>query len=938
MKRMKISTLATAVSLALYGGQAVYAGCSAIPGNLATPFVAGPLNPNNGFPEFVTDSSGTSLELCIDATPGIPAGVICATDPVIAGNLLSEQIGFGAEAFWWLAQNDVLNTAGPLGTTDVIVVMAAEAAFLPDVAEGNQFPFTRLRVRLDVPAPGVYTLTHPFGTEEFTVDTVGAGQEVRTSFDIAMTADTQNQGCVAPWLEWDPAESIPPVGFIGDGATPHTVTGGPNGNVVSLSATDLAGNPLDLGNGPGAAISTNLFTVVGKLYDGVLATPMVVDRTTYERDAAAVTGQVDVFATAATGASVTFSGGPNLPAGSIPLIDDPLDPRVSDPVSSLFYNSALLTPDATVIPATVSVDASLVDPATDGTHLLRRVTDLVTIAEAQYNIVDSTLTVLATSSDAILNSGLTVAEYGVPVPADILTAAPPATVNVTSAAGGTHELQVTVVESAPPVANDDAATTDEDTPLIGFDIVANDTDADGINATSVIITSSATNGLLLNNGDGTVRYIPNANFNGSDSFTYTVRDNLGLLSNLATGTITVIAVNDPPVANNDTAATEGTIPVTIAVLDNDSDVDIASNGDVLSVSVTTPPANGSAVANTDNTVTYTANAGYSGVDTFVYTVTDNASATDAATVTVNVAPAGNVAPVAVDDTFSVAEDSGANILNVLVNDTDTDGDNLSVISVTQPAAATGSVINNGTSVSYTPPSNFNGSTSFSYAISDGNGHTATANVNVTVTPVNDSPVAIGDTASTTAGTPVVINVLNNDIDVDGDTLMITAVTTPANGTAVANANNTITYTSTVDFAGGVVTFDYTVSDGNGGSATAQVGVNVTAVAGAVDLDITSLRTTGRVRGAGQTVTVSLAVRLITTVSENRPATIVGVTAGATEVYRQTLQVNDAPGRGSTTFNFPNYITNGNEGTITWTATLVDDDPDIDQATDTTLVR
>ena len=525
------------------------------------------------------------------------------------------------------------------------------------------------------------------------------------------------------------------------------------------------------------------------------------------------------------------------------------------------------------------------------------------------------------------------AGLGTPIPAEIVTAAPPATVSVTSAVGGTDEAHVTVVDNTPPLAVDDVATTAEDVPVT-VDVVANDVDTDGINPASVTILGVPTSGLAINNIDGTISYIPSQNFNGSDSLTYRVADNTGVQSNVATVNITVTPVNDAPVANDDAANTEGTIPVTIDVLANDTDID----GDTLSVSAVVQPASGIVVINADNTVTYTANAGFTGTDTFSYTASDGNGGTDTGAVTVLVAPAGNVAPVATDDTFTVNEDSGTSLLDVLGNDSDPDGDTLTVTAVTQPAPGTGSVINNGTSVSYTPPLNFHGSTSFSYTIDDGNGHTATATVTVNVTAVNDAPLAIGDIASTTAGTPVVINVLGNDADVDGDALTVTAVTAPTNGTAVINADNTVTYTSTADFAGGLVTFDYTVSDGNGGTDTATVAVNVSAVAGQVDLDITRMTATGQVRGAGQPVSVTLGVRLISAVGGNRPATVVGVDSNGTEVFRQTLQVNDQPGRGATNFTFGPYITNGNEGTITWTATLVDDDPDIDVATDTTRVR
>jgi hypothetical protein len=928
MKRMKFSTLAAAVSLALAGGQVAHAQCS-IPGNVATPFQAGQPNPNNGFAEFVTDTNGLALELCLD-----PA--FCFFDPVVAGNTFSEQIGFGAEAFWWLAEA-TLNTAGPAGTLDAIVVMAAEAAFaLENPVDGEQFPFTRLRIRIDVPAPGIYTVTHPYGTEEFTVTTVGAGQEVRTSADISFVpgpagGTTQNEGCVAPWLQWDPAESAPPAGFIGDGATPHTVIGGPVGNSFTISATDLAGNPIDLDGVGNNSVSTDQFIVNGKLFDGALATPIIADRTTYERDAAASTGQLDVFATAAKFATVSFNGGANLPAGDIPMVSDPADPRVSDADSSKFFASTLLTPDATVVPPLVEFNAT--DTATDATRLLRLVSDVVTITKAEYNTASSTLTVEANSSDANLTPALTVEGYGVPIPAEIVTAAPPATINVTSSVGGTDEAHVTVVDNTPPLAVDDTATTSEGVEVT-IDVVANDVDTDGINPATVTIVSSTTNGLAINNGDGNIRYIPFANFNGTDSLTYRVADNTGILSNVATVSITVNGVNNAPVAVADSATTDNATPVIINVLANDSDVD----GDALTVTAVTTPANGTAVINADNTITYTTTTiGFIGIDTFDYTVEDGNGGSATATVTVSVFDV-NAAPTATDDVFTVNEDSGANNLDVLLNDTDPENDTLNITAITQPAPGTGTVVNNGTSVTYNTATNFNGNTSFSYTINDGNGNSDTAVITVNVAAVNDNPFAFSDAAATTAGTPVVINVLGNDLDVDGDALTVTAVTAPSNGTAVINADNTITYTSTADFAGGNVTFNYTVSDGNGGTATSTVTVNVSAVAGQVDLDITRMQATGRVRGAGQAVNITLGVRLVSAVGGDRPATVIGVDSNGTEVFRQTLQVNDQPGRGSTNFTFGPYITNGNEGTITWTATLVDDDPDLDQATDTTVVR
>lgn len=837
MKRIKISTLVVITSLALYGGQAAAVGCTAIAGNQASPFLASQPNPNNGFAEFVTDSNGVALEICLD-----PAN--CFSDPVIAGNLFSEQIGFGAEAFWWLADASIDTSTG----LSALVVLAAEAAFLTEEpADGDQFPFTRLRIRMDVPQPGVYTVTHPYGSEEFTVTAVGAGQEVRTSADIQFMpgpagGTLQNQGCVAPWLQWDPTESAPPIGFIGDGGTPHTVTGSPTGNnFFQVSAVDLAGAPIDLDGSGGNTVSTDLFTVSGKLYDGALATPMISDRTTYERDAMATTGQVDVFATAAQTATLTFNGGPNLPAGDIPLSSDPLDTQVS----GKFFASVGLTPDASVVPPLVELNAT--DSATDETRLLRLVTDLVTITRARYNLADSTLTIEAVSTDASLTPELTVAEYGLPLPAQIVTDAPPATVNVTSAVGGTAERRVEVVEVIdiiPPMAVDDPESTSVNTPVT-FDVTSNDTDAggSGIDPASVVITGGPANGTATNHFDGRITYEPGTDFVGSDSLTYTVQDNAGNLSNEAT------------------------------------------------VNITVNPANA------------------------------------------NLAPTANP-----DTTFEVEEDSGLASHDVLFNDTDPENDDLTIIAVTHPVAGSGFVAFGNTSISFTPALNFNGLATFSYTISDGNDNMDTANVTVNVTPVNDNPLAVDDPDATTiTGVPVTIDVLGNDTDVDGDDLVVVAVDTTGTIGAVTNDVNDVTYTSAVGFTG-TDTFTYTVGDGNGGSDTATVTVNVSAVADpVVDLDITALRVSNRVN-AGGIITLRLDVRLGGAVSGLRPATIVGVSPRG-QIYEVTMNVNDEPGGGSTRFDFPTFATIGaDRGVITWTATLADDDADVDLVTDTTRVR
>jgi uncharacterized protein (TIGR03382 family) len=239
---------------------------------------------------------------------------------------------------------------------------------------------------------------------------------------------------------------------------------------------------------------------------------------------------------------------------------------------------------------------------------------------------------------------------------------------------------------------------------------------------------------------------------------------------------------------------------------------------------------------TASNVSFTPAAGFSGTTTFEYTVDDGKGGTDTATVTITVtATPVNTPPDAVNDTFTVAEDSAATVLTVLANDTDADGDTLTVTAVTQPATG-GTVTLSAGVVSFTPAANFNGTATFTYTISDGNGGTDTATVTVTVTPVNDAPTGVADTfAVNSNGGPAPLDVLANDTDVDGDTLTVTAVTQPATGGTVAIATNGtgLVFTPVAGFTG-TATFTYTVSDGKGGTDIVDVTVNL--APGSADTD------------------------------------------------------------------------------------------------------
>ncbi|MFT5523747.1 MAG: hypothetical protein ACI9HK_001695 [Pirellulaceae bacterium] len=392
------------------------------------------------------------------------------------------------------------------------------------------------------------------------------------------------------------------------------------------------------------------------------------------------------------------------------------------------------------------------------------------------------------------------------------------TYTVTDNNGGVDSATVTITINAindTPVASADSATTDEDT-AVTVSVLANDNDVDNDTLTITGITQAASGGVVDNN-DGTLTYTPNANFNGNDSFTYTISDGNNATTS-ATVSITVTAVNDEPVALADSASTFEVTPAIINVIGNDTDVD----GDTLTVTAITQPANGAVVNNNNGTLTFTANNdSLRGDETFSYTVTDGAGGTATAAVTVTVT--GNVAPIANDDS-GLAQETNPVIVDVTANDTDGDGDTLVVTAVAQ--GTNGSVVNNNDgTVTYTANAGFVGTDNFTYTVSDGNGETASANVALTVEVIpNSAPTATDDSITTPVDVPVDVFVLDNDTDPDFDTIIITTATDGTNGT-VANNGNNVTYMPAAGFQG-VDSFTYTISDGNGETSSATVSVAV----------------------------------------------------------------------------------------------------------------
>ncbi|HWT14552.1 MAG TPA: Ig-like domain-containing protein [Patescibacteria group bacterium] len=275
-----------------------------------------------------------------------------------------------------------------------------------------------------------------------------------------------------------------------------------------------------------------------------------------------------------------------------------------------------------------------------------------------------------------------------------------------------------------------------------------------------------------------------------------------------------VYLNRQPIAVNDAVAVPRGQSANIAVLANDSDPD----GNPLTVTAVTQPAHGTASFSAGG-VSYTPAAGYVGSDSFTYTISDGADGTATATVNISVV---DRAPIANADSASTRIETPVTI-DVLGNDSDPDGDAISVTAVGTPAHGMAAI--SGGAVVYTPAAGFVGSDSFSYTLTDANGSTATGTVTVSVEAGNRAPVAVDDYAETINLAWILINALANDSDPDGDAISVVSFTQPANGTVVQVAPGQFHYKANAAFCG-LDIFTYTIRDSAGLEATATVTVNV----------------------------------------------------------------------------------------------------------------
>ncbi|MEM8946763.1 MAG: Ig-like domain-containing protein [Planctomycetota bacterium] len=377
---------------------------------------------------------------------------------------------------------------------------------------------------------------------------------------------------------------------------------------------------------------------------------------------------------------------------------------------------------------------------------------------------------------------------------------------------------VTINLSAPnqaPVAVEDFFFIDSGESAV-FDVIGNDTDSDGtIDPTTVTISGPATQATLsVDPVTGAVTY----NHNGSqfnDSFTYTVRDNDGAISNVGNVAIILNPDNVAPTANDDSVAIDDGATVVIDLVANDVDSD--GSVDPRRVSLVDFPehAVGLSLDLLTGQITYT-HDGSASPDSFTYTVQDDDGAvSNVATVTISINPA-NQAPTANDDGTTI-DDGTSTLIDVLANDTDSDGtiDATSVVIIDQPLQATSFSVDPITGeISYTHDGS-GASDSFTYTVLDEDGAVSNiATVTISVTTTNQAPIAINDSESIADGANVLIDILANDIDTDGtvDPTSVVIVDQPAQASSFSVDPITGEVDYTHDGSGINDSFTYTVLD------------------------------------------------------------------------------------------------------------------------------
>jgi hypothetical protein len=336
---------------------------------------------------------------------------------------------------------------------------------------------------------------------------------------------------------------------------------------------------------------------------------------------------------------------------------------------------------------------------------------------------------------------------------------------VTSVVTVNESMLSTSGVNSDPNALNDIVTTIENTPVVTPNLLANDTDPDGDSLT-ISGFSQPANGQVTNNNNGSFTYTPNTGFSGSDIFSYTVDDGHGGVdtAQVIITVSTTSTTNSNPIAVTDTVSTNQNVAATTPnLLANDSDPD----GNPITISSFTQPTNGTVTNNNNGTFNYTPTNGFSGTDSFSYTISDGAGGTAVGTVNITVnAVSTNSNPFAVTDTASTNQNVAITTPNLLANDSDPDGNPITISNFTQPTNGTVTNNNDGT-FNYTPTNGFSGVDTFTYTISDGAGGTAIGNVNINVINIGNIPPIANAGIDQSVNELININLSGSGTDSDG---------------------------------------------------------------------------------------------------------------------------------------------------------------------------
>ncbi|MEZ9721015.1 tandem-95 repeat protein [Vibrio splendidus] len=392
-------------------------------------------------------------------------------------------------------------------------------------------------------------------------------------------------------------------------------------------------------------------------------------------------------------------------------------------------------------------------------------------------------------------------------------------------------------ENDPPVAGSTSYTVHEDNSITisNEQLLANSSDIEGEVAIDSV-TYTGSDGVFEDNGDGTYTFSPNENFNGEVSLTVVVTDEEGATEATTAG-ITVLEVNDPPIAGSTSYSVNEDEVITISseqLLANASDIE----GEVAIDSVNYTGSDGIFTDNGDGTFSFAPNANFDGDVSLDVVVTDEDGATVATNASIDVLPV-NDAPVSGDLAYSVDEDGSISLSQeqLLAQASDVDGDNLTAANLTVGGDATVTVNDDG-SFTITPDANFNGDIDLNFDITDGDA-TLQATADLTVNPVNDLPT-VGEPQfviqEDTSFTFTEEQLLQNAGDIDGDNLTVENVASDS-GSLVDNGDGTYTFAPNENFDGNVnVTFD--VNDGTA-TVPAEATIDVQSVVDMPELSIAS---------------------------------------------------------------------------------------------------